>query len=36
MKTEKFLLFRDKKKNADAIYEFDEDEVNEKWQISET
>ena len=36
MKTEKFLLFRDEKKNADAIYEFDEDEVNEKWQISET
>jgi hypothetical protein len=32
MKTEKFLLFRDKEADATALYDTEnEDEVNEKW-----
>lgn len=35
LKTKQFLLFRDEKKNADDIFECNEDEVTEKWQMSE-
>lgn len=34
MKTEKFLLFRDEKTDADALFEENED--NESWLMSET
>lgn len=35
IKVEKFLLFRDEKKDAAALFEDDEDEVTEKWQTLE-
>ena len=35
IKVEKFLLFRDEKKDAAALFEEDEDEVSELWLKSE-